>query len=293
VRATASLWKRLREPTREPELRAAFMAWGQRVGRNLVPAELVRRSIAVVAGWLADERLSRSTRSAAADVLALLMPAGGIVLPPRTRAMLDNELRATVTRRSCVGEDLSRPVLAAALAAVWNYGDGAHDEDPLIPHILFHALFSTDVVLRIYAGNVLAASPFHLAIADRLASIIVDTAGAEPTTLAALATALGMVGDATHRNALESQVSRDATPAGVLIECAWALGHLPGRTPRSTWTAVLHDTTHSPSETDSIHSAVIYAAAMNGDIPLLDNISSGQELPAGTRRAAHWWRKLV
>jgi hypothetical protein len=229
-----------------------------------------------------------STKGSAADLIAELTSTGELELPRRVRAAMDQRLRSTLDDRACVPASVSQPVLGVLLDAADDAAVVEHEEDPLLEPILFQAIFSTNIDLRVRASSVLAASPFREAVANGIGQLLSADLGKVGSAVAPLAGALGELGESEHRAVLESLLVKARFDAGVVSAVATALGHLPGTTPATLWTGLL-----SASEADeSTHRAVLYAAGMNRDSAFLDLVDANPSYSEQVRSGARWWRGL-
>lgn len=287
--ALQTMFGRLRNPASENVLRAMLVAWSVRAAATEIEPQLRRSVAALAADYLADRTMQMSTKAAAADLLATLRSVGPVALSRGTSNAIDYELRSTLDRRASVPDEVSRPVLKALQDTVYDAMAVETEDDQLLEPLLFQAVFSTNVDLRVRAGNVLGASPFGGPVAARIAQMLNGDPIVSADAVASLATALGKLGGAEHRQVLESVMQSSRSSPDAVIESAMALGHLPGTTPPTVWNSVLACRQGS----DLIGRAVLYGAGMNRDDQFLIEASENRSFSSGLRHGAKWWRSVT
>jgi hypothetical protein len=267
--AVQSLVDEVAAPTSERTLHAALAvcelaADAGRFGGAAAPLGVLVRD------HLADRGLPAHIRRAAADLAAVL--AG----------------TQTPTRRGA--QDLASG-RAAAVASLTNTMEAALDvtargtsagENRMLSRLVDELLFSRQLDVRLGAAAVLAASPFGRPLADALAR---DLATSPP--LREWAFALGTVGDARHRPALEALLDGQV-PHGVAAQAAFSLGNLPGRTDPALLTRAIGSHGRDPDAKEVLR-AVVYAAGMQRATHVLSDVRDRPDLPAEVRAAARWW----
>ncbi len=228
---------------------------------------------------LADNGLPAPLRRAAADLVVSLTP-------PGTRP------------RSGPDRDVS-PARAAAVAALTDAVETVLDvaargtsagENRMLSRLVDELLFGQQPDVRLGAAAVLAASPFGKPIADELASALSARDRGVPGEWAR---ALGTIGGAEHRPALEALLVGEA-PHAVTAQAAVSLGNLPGRTEPAV---LLHATRHHARTwqrtrcggAEEVLRALLYAAGMQRAGAVLSEVRDRAGLPAEVRAAARWW----
>jgi hypothetical protein len=224
----------------------------------------------LVRGHLADHSLPTHIRRAAADLAAVLAPGAAV-------------------RRQDLGAGR-----AASVAALTTTAEAALDvtargtsagENRMLSRLVTELLFSRQPDVRLGAAAVLAASPFGDPLADALAGTLAN--GAE------WAFALGTVGGARHRPALEALLGGRA-PRAMAAQAAFSLGNLPGHTDPALLTHAVRRFGRAWQRTRGddvaeVLRAVVYAAGMQGATPVLADVRDRRELPDAVRAAAGWW----
>jgi hypothetical protein len=282
--AAAALYRHLAEPSGERALHATLIGWSLRSANHPLSVVQQQRLADIAGAVLTDGTVSAATRGAAADLIAALRPPGGLSLAVRVRRQLSTELQATVDTRSRVPERTGNRVVAALLTSVSSGLRVAHDEDPVLPHVLVTGLFSSSVERRVNAGLLLAATPLRPLVADALADALGDAAALDPAVAEGVVDLLGVVGGHRHRGALEALLADPTTATGVTAHAATSLGHLPGRTPTTLWRTVL-----DRHPTAAVGRAVLYSAGMTADVALLDTVATAPNTPTALRQDARWW----
>lgn len=229
---------------------------------------------------LADNGLSSDLRRAAADLVSRLAPPG---------------TRAPDEAGSGAHAGIVAALTGSAEAAleVSTRGTSA-GENRMLSRLVDELLFSRQVDVRLGAAAVLSASPFGTPLADALAGHLATAqASGDRSPLDEWAAALGTIGGAEHRPALEALLV-GRVPRTVAVQAGFSLGNLPGRTdPEVLAHAVRHHARawrHTRSEdTEEVLRAVVYAAGMQQATAVLSDVRSMPELPAEVRAAARWW----
>lgn len=235
---------------------------------------------------LADNGLPPHLRRAAADLMSRLTPPGGRA-PTGTRG----------------GDQDHTPGRAAAVAALTTSAEAALDvatrgtsagENRMLTRLVDELLFSQQVDVRLGAAAVLAASPFGTPLADALAGHLAAALSAgDRSPTGEWASALGTIGGAGHRPALEALLAGPVPPA-MAVQAAFGLGNLPGRTDPAVLTHAVRRHARAWQRTrrdgaEEVLRALVYAAGMQHATSLLSDVRSRPELPDGVRAAARWW----
>jgi transcriptional regulator with XRE-family HTH domain len=241
---------------------------------------------ALVRAHLADHGLAAHLRVAAADLAARLAP-------PRSRA---DAGRRGGDRDGAAGRAAAVAALVAPVEAVLDVtarGTSA-GENRMLSRLVDELLFSRYVDVRLGAGAVLAASPFGKPLGDALAGDLAAavTTGDRPP-LHEWAFALGAIGDAGHRAALEALLA-GRVPRAVAAQAAFSLGNLPGHTDAAVLTQTVrrHDRAWQRTRRDDAEEvlrALLYAAGMQRATPVLSDVRGRADLPGRVRAAARWW----
>lgn len=260
--ATQLLVDEVAAPTSERTLRAALVVCELAAGAGrFAPAEAATLS-ALARAHFVDDGVSEPARRAAADLVVALRP-GRVDAP------------------AVAGFDVAQTATVVAFAAA---AEGALDgrgtsvgENRLLTRLVGELLFRQEIDVRLGAAVVLAASPFGDALADALAAAL--TGGSH---LGEIADALGMVGAARHRPALEALLARRVPPP-VATQAAFALGNVPGRTAHG----VLLDALTRRGEPEVLR-GLVYAAGMQNARPVLQ-AAQRLDVPSEVRSAARWW----
>ncbi|MGW5718483.1 hypothetical protein ACWEVP_20105 [Amycolatopsis sp. NPDC003865] len=272
------LLRLLRHPPDEHHLRAAMVAWSVRTTGT--SDDVVRRIAAVAAGHLLDPGQPPAVRRAAADLLATC-PADTLdtgVRHVRRGLRVDQDLRAILDHRALITPTSASAVVATLTAAVQD----AVDDGSALPALIHQAMYSTNSDAKVNAVNVLGASPFRATLVAAACRHLAEPgSGRRPDDVAALADLVGSLGDATHRQSLESVLT---TPApGAVAAAAQGLAHLPGRTDPATWLRVL-----ALHPVPDVVRAVAYAAGMNQDRATLWTLRADSRVS----RRVTWWLNL-
>jgi hypothetical protein len=241
---------------------------------------------ALARGHLADHGLPAHIRRAATDLAAVLASPGA--RPGR--------------RGSRRGEDVAAG-RAAAVASLTSTVEAALDvtargtsagENRMLSRLVCELLFSGPLDVRLGAAAVLAASPFGKPLGDALDSDLtaaLTTGDRSPRREWAFA--LGTVGGACHRPALEALLA-GRVPPSVAAQAAFSLGNLPGRTDPAVLTQAVrrHGRVWRRTRDDDAEEvlrAVVYAAGMQRATPVLSDVRDLPGLPGDVRAAARWW----
>lgn len=237
---------------------------------------------ALARAHLADDGLPANLRRAAADLVSRLTPNGG--------------------RASAGGQDVA-PDHAAAVAALTTSAEETLDvatrgtsigENRMLTRLVDELLYSQPVDVRLGAAAVLAASPFGKPLADALAG---NLSAARPpgdrSPLREWASALGTIGGAEHRPALEALLVSRA-PHAVAVQAAFGLGNLPGRTDPAVLGHAVRRHAREWQRTrrdgdQEVLRGLVYAAGMQHATPLLSEVRTRPDVPAEIRAAARWW----
>lgn len=271
-------------PTSDRTLRAALVVCELAAGAGRFGTDESVVLSVLARAYLADGGLPESVRRAAADLLGTLSPSGG---RPHTRTPERGGRRAAavVTFTDTVEEALD----------VTNRGTSA-GENRLLARLVEELLFRQEVDVRLGAGVLLAASPFGKPLADALAGVLTARrdGGRAPAYLGEYADALGIVGGAEHRPALEALLSR-RVPHTVALPAAYALGNVPGASEPAVLTKALRQHTGVWRETRCGESVevlrgLVYAAGMQNAVPVLADLRTSADVPAEVRAAAGWWQ---
>lgn len=235
----------------------------------------------LVRAHLADQGLPAPLRRAAADLAARLTPAG-----PRPR-----------------GDQEVVPGRAAAVAALTTAAEAALDvtargtssgENRMLSRLVDEMLFSRQIDVRLGAAWLLAASPFGKPLADALADdLVAAVAGGDRSPPGEWAFALGTIGGAEHRPALEALLAGQV-PRAVTVQAAVGLGNLPGRTDPAVLTRSVRHHGRAWQRTrrddaEEVLRALLYATGMQRATPVLSDVGTRPDLPAEVRAAARWW----
>jgi hypothetical protein len=167
-------------------------------------------------------------------------------------------------------------------------------ENRMLSRLVDELLFSRQLDVRLGAAAVLAASPFGGPLADALAGDLATAlATGERPPVSEWAFALGTVGGATHRPALEALLVVQ-TPHAVAAQAAFSLGNLPGRTELAVLTLAVRRYGRAwlrtrGDDVAEVLRAVVYAAGMQRATPVLAEVRDRRDLPAQVRAAARWW----
>lgn len=241
----------------------------------------------LVRAHLADDGLPAGLRRAAADLACLLTPRG-------TR---------TATRTTRRGDQDGAAGRAAAVAALTTSAEAALDvtargtsagENRMLSRLVDELLFSTHIDVRLGAAAVLTASPFGKPLADALAGDLAAARSAgERSPLCEWTSALGMIGGAEHRPALEALLAC-RVPHAVAVQAAFGLGNLPGRTDPAVLAHAVRRHVHAWRRTrrddaEEVLRALVYAAGMQHAASVLSDVRDRPELPGEIRAAARWW----
>ncbi|MFJ7219405.1 hypothetical protein [Amycolatopsis sp. NPDC098790] len=272
------LMRPLRCPPDEHHLRAAMVAWSVRT--TPTSDDVVRRIAAAAAGHLLDPGQPPAVRRAAADLLATC-PADRLdtgVRHIRRGLRVDQDLRAVLNHRALITPTSNASVVTTLAKAVQD----ADDDGSALPGLIHQALYSTNSDAKVNAVNVLGASPFRATLVAAACRHLAELDSTRrPDDVAALADLVGSLGDATHRQSLESVLT---TPApGAVVAAAEGLAHLPGRTDSATWLRVL-----ALHQRPDIVRAVAYAAGMNQDRATLWTLRAD----ARVSQRVTWWLHL-
>jgi len=157
--------------------------------------------------------------------------------------------------------------------------------DPILEELIDEMLLHPHISQRVMAQQLLRATPYRRPLADAIRSQIPHTALTTTSATATLISALGILGDHTHRPILHTLALTNQSPT--IAEAAIrALAHLPGTSPQTFWH---HMTSHPHPATIA---AVTYAAGVARLRPSLTNIHNNQSLPPTIRASASWWLTL-
>lgn len=238
-----------------------------------------------VRAHLADHGLPASLRLAAEDLAARLAPPGTRATAARRRG------QDGATGRAATVVSLTTAAEAVVDATARGTSTG---ENRMLSRLVDELLFSRQLDVRLGAAAVLAASPFGKPLGDALADDLAAVAATgDRSPRREWAFALGTIGGAEHRSALEALLVSEAPPA-VIVQAAFSLGNLPGHTdPALLARAVLHHG-HAWQRTrrddaEEVLRAVIYATGMQRATPVLSQVRDRRSLPATIRAAARWW----
>ena len=258
--ATQLLVDEVTAPTSERTLRAALEVCELAAAAGRF-AHAEARTLEVLArAHVADDGLPANVRRAAADLLSGL------------------------TRRHHPTRKIT-PDRAETVAGLVRSAEAALDvatrgtsvtENRMLSRLVDELLFTPQVDVRLGAAVVLAASPFGKPLADALAR---DRSPRRERTAA-----LGMIGGAEHRPALEALLAGQTSHA-VSAQAAFGLGNLPGR----TGNAVLAHAVRHHAGSEEVLRAVVYAAGMQRATPVLSEVRGRADLPSAVRAAARWW----
>lgn len=230
----------------------------------------------------ADNGLPAHLRRAATDLVSRLTPPG-----------------RQATARTRAGDKDAAPDRAVAVAALTTSAEAALDvatrgtaasENRMLSRLVDELLFSQQIDVRLGAAAVLAASPFGKPLADALAAAL---SSRDRSLLSVWAAALGTIGGAEHRPALEALLVSPA-PNAVAVQAAFGLGNVPGRTDPAVLRHAVrrhvrawHRTRRD--DTEEVLRALVYAVGMQHATSLLSEVQSWPDLPAEVRAAARWW----
>lgn len=280
-----SLVNEVAAPTSERTLHAALVvcelaADAGRLGDDAATLGLLVR------GHLADHGLPGHIRRAAADVAAVLAPPGA---RPGRRARRRGG-QDVVARRAASVASLTTAVEAALDVTARGTSAG---ENRMLSRLVDELLFSRQLDVRLGAAAVLAASPFGGPLADALAGDLGTALAGDRAPAREWAFALGMVGGAGHRPALEALLA-GRVPGAVAAQAAFSLGNLPGRTDPSVLTRAVrgHGRAWLGTRGDDVAEvlrAVVYAAGMQRATSVLSAVRAESDLPDEVRAAAGWW----
>ncbi|MFI7673816.1 hypothetical protein [Actinophytocola sp. NPDC049390] len=258
--ATQLLVDEVTAPTSERTLRAALDVCELAAGAGRFGGAEARTLEMLARSHAADEGLPADVRRAAVDLLSGLAR------------------KRPTTRKTA-------PDRAETVAGLVRSAEGAIDvatrgtsvtENRMLSRLVDELLFTPQVDVRLGAAAVLAASPFGAPLADALAR--------DPSPRRERTAALGMIGGAQHRPALEALLV-GRTPHAVSAQAAFGLGNLPGHTGHAVLVAAVHH--HRGNE--EVLRALVYAAGMQRATPVLAEVRGRPDLPPEIRAAARWW----
>lgn len=226
--------------------------------------------------YQADDGLHPQLQRAAADLVCSLVPG--------------QERKASRGATTDRATSVAALVTSAEAALEVTTRGTATTENRMLTRLVGELLFSQQVDVRMGAAALLAASPFRTPLADALAEALTTR---DQPLLGRWASALGTIGGAEHRAVLELLLLAPV-PHDVVVQAAFSLGNLPGRTD----TAVLARAVrchvrrwrHARRDgTSEALRALVYAAGMQHATPVLSQVERCPELPAEPRAAARWW----
>ncbi|WP_143229269.1 hypothetical protein [Actinophytocola xanthii] len=230
---------------------------------------------------LADNGLPAHLRRAAEDLTARLAPPG----TRTTRAPRRGE-------RDVAAAVASLTTTAEAALDVTTRGTSA-GENRMLSRLVDELLFSRQPDVRSGAAAVLAASPFGGPLGDALAGALAASPAGDRSPVSEWAWALGAIGGAAHRPALEAVLTGPVSGA-VAAQAAISLGNLPGRSDPAVLTETVRRHGHAWQRTrradaEEVLRASLYAAGMQRATPVLSDVGGRPDLPAEVRAAARWW----
>jgi hypothetical protein len=240
----------------------------------------------LVRGHLADHSLPAHTRRVATDLAALLTGPG--TRPDRRGSRRSEDVAAA---RAASVAALTSTVEAALDVTARGTSAG---ENRMLSRLVHELLFGTQPDVRLGAAAVLAASPFGRPLGDALdEDLTTAMATGNRSPRCEWAFALGTVGGAGHRAALEALLVGQVPPA-VATQAAFSLGNLPGRTDHAVLMRAVrrHVRTWRRNRGDDaaeVLRAVVYAAGMQHATSVLSDVRDLPDLPSEVRAAARWW----
>jgi hypothetical protein len=285
--ATRLLVDEVAAPTNERTLHAALAVCELAAEAGRFGSDDATALGLLVRAHLADHSLPAHLRPVAVDLAARLAPPGGRAGAGRGRG--DQEVSA-----GHAATVASLTTTAEAALDVSARGTSA-GENRMLSRLVDELLFSRQLDVRLGAAAVLAASPFGKPLGDALAGYLATAAatGDRSPLLREWVFALGTVGGAEHRRALES-VLVGPVPSAAAAQAALSLGNLPGTTDHAVLAQAVHRhgrvwLRSGREDAEEVLRAVVYAAGMQGATAVLSDVRSKPDLPAQVRAAAGWW----
>jgi transcriptional regulator with XRE-family HTH domain len=299
------LLEQLVSPVNGQALRGALLGSIGKVRFGHYPPGQLRRVVDVTTELLLDPDLSTDARPLAAELLRQLPPdvRPGTFQRLRSAMAADSGLTQILRSGRTAGPDTARPLVSAVVARALALLPVAVDPapDPTLHHLqqlVTDVLYSPNLDVRLYAQQLLGATPFAEPLARALAEQLRRPAVLADATLAsAMLETLPFVGTAGQRPQLEALAVADGLPPAVVESAAWHLGHLPGSSDDGYWQRALrrHRAGWQRDRSDHAVSSLrglTYALGMAGRQEPLAAVRRDPDMPPAVRTAARWWQDL-
>jgi transcriptional regulator with XRE-family HTH domain len=296
------LLEQLVTPVNGQALRGALLGNIGKVRFGHYPPGQLRRVVEAVTELLLDPELAADARPLAAELLRQLPPEVRPGTFQRLRAAMAADRSLTHILRSgrTAGADTARQlvtrVVARTLALLPVPADAA--PDPTLDQLVNDILHSPNLDVRLYAQQLLGATPFAGPLARALAEQLRRPAVLADATLAsAILETMPFVGTAGQRGQLEILAVADGLPPAVVETAAWRIGHMPGSSDDAYWQRALgrHRAGWQRDRSDHAVSSLrglTYALGLAGRQEPLSAVRRDPDMPPAVRAAARWWQDL-
>jgi transcriptional regulator with XRE-family HTH domain len=300
--ANQLLLEQLLHPTNGHALRGALLANIGKVRFGHYGPGQLRRIVDVVTELLLDQELADNTRPLAAELVRQLPPdvKPGTIQRLRAAISTDQSLRHILESGRTAGADTSERLvdrLVARVLALLPVSVEA-SPDPTLRQLVADTLFSPNFDVRLYARQLLGATPFGEPLSRALGEELARPAVLADAPLATtMLEALPIIGTDRQRRQVERLAVADGLAPGIAETAAWNIGHLPGssedaffrgalRRHRLGWQ--LHRSEHAVSTLRGL----TYALGIAGRQGPLAAVRDDPEMPPTVRTAARWWQNL-
>jgi len=306
--AANHLLRQIVDPTNDHAHRGAWWAVAEKVGRgHFTSAQLEALGDQAVALLTADAQ-HPACRLAAAELLRQ-MPA---TASWRVRSAVRRVASVDALTGNVLKTGRTAPAGVAAAVVAGLAADAMRltprdvlDHDPMLAHLLDEMLFHPQISHRLLAAQLIAASPYSVAIGAAIGDEL-----RRPRVLASAELAVPMVNALTHfsdvdrRRLVERLVLAPGVPAPVMEAAAWSVGHGRGPGDLRFWPAAFarhlaggdpHVHTGpagAPPLTVSAARGLVYSLGIHHNVALLRKLRTDTSAPHHVRIAAAWWLNI-
>jgi hypothetical protein len=219
-------------------------------------------------------------------------------LPQRHRRRTEGRLAHAVRANGVLHPVLRHgrtvpPVVAERVVARLHELLPAHPEedDGVLVGLVDDVLASPVFDARLYAGMLIAATPYRTPFAGAVAELLGDGRRSPAHLTVAVLNALRTTGGPEHRRVIERLALSRGLPRQVTAAASHALGHVAGASDRAYWrTALRHHTVNGRGDDATTALArVVYAVGIARDLDFLRELHADPAAPEVVRASAGWW----